>query len=99
MVKPVLGAVVAYKADHTFELYPRCGAHRDDLRKAGLQSIKGTWKLTGADELALMVNFKGKEVKTELRLLWQDGQMVLLNEDGSVSEKAGKYEGPLPPAC
>ena len=95
----LLGAVTEYKADHTFVMYPPCGPKRDDLRKAGLESIKGSWKLTDAGDLISQVDDMGMSMKIENKVTWQDGQMILLNKDGSVSQKAGRYKGPLPPSC
>jgi hypothetical protein len=95
----LLGAVVAYKPDHRFEMYPPCGAKRDDLRKAGLQSIQGNWKLAESGELVSTIAVMGRELTTQARLQWKDDQLILLGKDGKVLQKAGKYEGPLPPEC
>jgi hypothetical protein len=80
-------------------MYPGCGAKRDDLRKAGVQSIQGSWKLAGSGELVSTVTAMGREETMHARLQWKDGQMILLDKDGKVQLKAGKYEGPLPPEC
>ncbi len=95
----LLGTIVQYKADHSFVVYPPCGAKRDALRKAGVQTITGTWALTEAGHLVSQVEAGGKVLKIDTKLTWQDGQMVLLNKNGGVAQKAGPYTGPLPPAC
>ena len=95
----LLGPVTQFNPDHTFVMYPRCGAKRDDLRKAGLDSIRGTWKLTEGGDLISQVDAMGRSVKLENKVTWQDGQMILLNKNGSVAQKAGRYVGPLPPSC
>ena len=95
----VLGTVVHYKADHSFVVYPPCGPKLDALRKVGVQTIKGTWELTEAGQLVSQVSAGGKVLKIDTKLTWQDGQMVLLNKNGGVAQKAGPYTGALPPAC
>ena len=95
----LLGAVTEYNADHTFVMYPPCGPKRDDLRKAGLESIKGTWKLNEAGDLITQIDAMGRSMKLENKLTWQEGQMITLNKNGSVAQKAGRYVGPLPPGC
>ena len=95
----LLGEVTLYKADHSFVIYPPCGPKKEDLRKAGLDSIKGTWQLSDTNDLVSEINVKGQSMKIDAKLSWQDGQMVATNKYGSVSQRAGRYAGPLPPAC
>lgn len=95
----LFGAVTQFNPDHTFVVYPPCGAKRDELRKAGLESIKGTWELTEAGGLISQVDVNGRSMKIENKVTWQDGQMFMLNKNGSVAQKAGRYAGPLPPGC
>jgi alpha-ketoglutarate-dependent taurine dioxygenase len=99
MMAGLLGAVVQYNADHTFVMYPPCGAKKDDLRKAGFHSINGTWELTETGELIAKLEANGKSMKIETKLTWQDDQMVLTNSNGSVASKSGRYLGALPPSC
>lgn len=95
----LLGGVVQYNADHTFVMYPSCGTKKDELRKVGVQSIKGTWELTEGDDLISKVEAKGRSLRIDTKLTWKDGQMVLLNKNGSVAGKSGRYLGTLPPSC
>lgn len=95
----LLGSVIVYKADHRFAIYPACGPKQADLRKAGLQSVQGTWQLADSGELISTVSIAGRELKTQARVQWQDGQMISLDTQGRVVLKAGKYEGPVPPEC
>lgn len=95
----VLGSIVQYKADHTFVLYPPCGPKQDALRKVGVQTISGTWELNGDGDLVSQVQAGAKVLKIGTRLTWQNGQMILLNKNGSVAQRAGPYTGPLPPVC
>lgn len=96
----LLGAIVVYKADHRFELYPPCGAKQDDLRKVGLQFVPGTWKLSDAGDLIVAVSLGGRTLETKGKVQWNKGQMTWLDKNGRVQQKAaGKYDGPLPPAC
>lgn len=95
----LLGSVVQYNADHTFVLYPSCGTKKDEMRKVGVQSIKGTWELTEAGYLISKVEARGKSLTIDTKLTWKDGQMVLLNKNGSVAGKSGRYLGTLPPGC
>lgn len=94
-----LGAVTQFNADHTFTMYPPCGAKKDDLRRAGMQSIKGTWQLTEAGDLISEVEVNGRRLKIETKLTWKDDQMVLLNKTGTVANKSGRYFGSFPPSC
>lgn len=77
-----------------------CGAKQDDLRKVGLQFVPGTWKLSDSGELAVTVGVGGRQLETQGKVQWSDGQMTWLDKNGRVQQRAaGKYEGPLPPAC
>jgi hypothetical protein len=95
----LLGAVMVYGADHRFEMYPPCGAKRDALAAMGVQSVIGTWTLSDAGELAVRVDLMGKPMDMHMRLQWQDEQVVMRDLNSSASEKLGRYDGPLPPAC
>ena len=95
----LLGPIVEYNADHTFVVYPPCGSKQEALRKVGVQAMKGTWELTETGNLVSQIDAGGKLLKIDTTLTWQDGQMILLNKNGSVAQKAGRYSGPLPPAC
>jgi hypothetical protein len=94
----LLGAITVYKADHQFELYPRCGK-QDGLTKAGFKSIQGTWQLTNSGELLMAIAMAGNEIKHQVKVQIQNGQLIGTDEKGRASLKAGKYEGPLPPEC
>ena len=95
----LLGGVVEYKADRTFVMYPPCGPKRDSLRKAGFEHIGGKWELTEAGALLTTIDAFGQPMKLETKLTWKDDQLVLLNKNGSVANKSGRYPGTLPPAC
>ena len=95
----LLGAVTQFNPDHTLVVYPRCGAKRDEMRKAGFDPLKGNWTLSEAGDLISEFKANGRSMKVENKLTWRDGQMTLLNKDGSVAQKAGRYLGPLPPRC
>ncbi|MFL6675906.1 MAG: hypothetical protein ACJ8LG_21770 [Massilia sp.] len=94
----LLGGVIRFNADHTFAMYA-CGAKKGALRKVGLESIKGRWELTQAGGLVSTVTAHGKVLKIETGLRWEGDQMILLNKDGSVASRAGRYSGGLPPSC
>jgi hypothetical protein len=95
----LLGAVVQYNADHTFAMYPPCGAKRDDLRKAGFDSMTGKWQLTEAGDLLVTVEAKGQSFPIESRLTWKDDQLIVTAKHGNAVSKSGPYVGPLPPSC
>jgi hypothetical protein len=95
----LLGAVVQYNADHTFVMYPPCGAKKDDLRKAGFESVKGTWKLTEAGDMNVTLDANGRSFTIESKLTWKDDQLVLTTKNGNTPSKSGRYVGTLPPSC
>ena len=64
----LLGAVVQYNADHTFVMYAPCGPKKNDLRKAEVMAIKGTWELSATDELISNVSANGRSLKIENKL-------------------------------
>ncbi|RZA23108.1 MAG: hypothetical protein EOP10_13610 [Proteobacteria bacterium] len=93
------GAMMVYKADHRFELHPPCGPKQDDLRRVGLPFVPGTWELSDAGELIVTISAKKRSFVTEGKLQWTGGQMNWIGKDGRMLQRAGKYKGPLPPAC
>lgn len=94
------GAITVFKADHSFELHPPCGPKQEDLRRVGLQSVPGTWHLSDAGELTVTIGIGQRKIVTQGRLQWKAGQMAWVGKDGRLLQRAaGKYAGPLPPAC
>jgi hypothetical protein len=94
-----LGAVSKFDADHTFVIYPPCGQKTNEMRKLGMDAVRGTWELTGAGELVSTVNANGRSLKIENGVSWDQDQMILTNRNGSVAGKFGRYTGTLPPSC
>ena len=95
----LLGAIVVYHADHRLDMYPPCGAKREAMAAIGLESVAGTWALSGAGELAISVSMKGEAHDLRVSLEWQDGQIVTRDPANGSVDTFGRYEGPLPPAC
>lgn len=96
----LFGAITVFKADHSFELHPPCGPKQEDLRRVGLQSVPGTWHLSDAGELTVTIGHGQRKIVTQGRLQWRAGQMSWVGKDGRLLQReAGKYAGPLPPAC
>lgn len=69
------GAMMVYRADHQYELYPPCGPKQDDLRRMGLVFIPGTWRLNDAGDLIVTISANNRSFVTEGKLQWTEGQM------------------------
>lgn len=93
MRQSLLRGVVQYSEDHPITMYPPCGVKSDDLRKVGMQSIKSTWELSGGDQLIVKVEANGKSMKIETKLTWDEDQLILVNKNGTVANKSGRFLG------
>lgn len=94
----LIANVVEYKPDHSFVMYPKC-ADLADFRQNGIETLKGTWTLSQAGELAITVTKDGKSHTFSTNLTWEDGALVLTDKDGKPGGTSRRYNGSLPPHC
>lgn len=94
-----LGSAVEYKADHSFVLYPACGRRTEDLNKAGMSFITGTWLINDAGDLVMEANNKGKVLTTVSKIEWIGEQLLVTMGKAGTGDKMGRYSGSLPLQC
>jgi hypothetical protein len=94
----VLGDILVFKSNRTFQLYPRCGRPKEDLNQKGFESINGVWHIAEPSQLSMSVENKGKSLEQSIQLEFGESEMFFVSASGK-RELFGRYEKELPQKC
>lgn len=94
-----LGHVIAFDADGSFHLYPKCGREADELKKKGMQSFPGKWHFDEAGALHIVTAHEGHANDHILPISFEGEDLVIVDRSPTSPTTVGRYAGQRPPKC
>lgn len=98
LLKIHTGNVLVFSADHTFRLYPKCGREKIDWEKRGVGYLGGSWKLTTANQLHIVMEAMGKKIERDVEIASKGDDLIFISPSNP-KEQFGKFAGTAPQQC
>jgi hypothetical protein len=92
------GDVLDFTADHAFRLYPKCGREKAAWEKRGVSYLGGTWKITAANKLHIVMEAMGKKLERDVDFAVKGDDLTFISASNP-NEQFGKFTGPVPQQC
>ena len=96
--KPFAGDVLDFSADHTFRLYPKCGREKSAWEKHGMSYLGGSWKITAANKLHIIIEAMGKKLERDVDFSIKGDDLTFISSSNP-KEQFGKFTGAVPQQC
>ena len=90
--------IVAFEADKSFRMYPKCGGEAAEWKKHGMDYLPATWAIANGNHMLLTLSARGQTKVIDATAEIKGDELRLTDPSGNV-EAHKRYTGVWPPVC